>query len=88
VSGNILICELQLKEFCAETSSTSALISGQGLLVSLVGLHVLPDWITDNHYQDFLMHDLPKLLEDVPLAVRALMWYIHDGAPEHFSHAV
>jgi hypothetical protein len=37
---------------------------------------------------DFLLHDLPKLLEDVPLAVRTRMWYIHDGAPAHFSRAV
>jgi hypothetical protein len=31
---------------------------------------------------------MPKLLEDVPLAVRARMWYVHDGAPTHFSRAV
>jgi hypothetical protein len=30
----------------------------------------------------------PLLLEDVPLAVRARMWYMHDGAPAHFSRAV
>jgi hypothetical protein len=30
----------------------------------------------------------PKLLEDVPPAVRARMWYMHDGAPAHFSCAV
>jgi hypothetical protein len=38
-------------------------------------------------YQNFLLHDLPKLLEYVPLAVRKWIWYMHDGAP-HFSHAV
>jgi hypothetical protein len=37
---------------------------------------------------DFLLHDLQKILEDVPLAVRARMWYMHDGAPAHFSRAV
>jgi hypothetical protein len=42
---------------------------------------------TGNHYREFLLHDLPKLLEDVPLAVRARMWYMHDGAPAHFSCA-
>jgi hypothetical protein len=41
-----------------------------------------------NHYQDFLLHGFPKLLEDVPLAVRACIWYMHDGAPAHFSPAV
>jgi hypothetical protein len=54
----------------------------------LVGLHVLPHRLTGNHYRDFLLYDLPKLLEDVPPAVRAQMWYMHDGAPAHFSRAV
>jgi hypothetical protein len=57
---------------------------GQGLL----GPHVLPHRLTGNHYRDFLLHDLPKLLEDVPLAVRARMWYMHDGAPAYSSRAV
>jgi hypothetical protein len=54
----------------------------------LVGPHVLPHRLTGNHYRDFHLHDLPKLLEDVPLAVRARMWYMHDGAPAHFSRAM
>jgi hypothetical protein len=29
------------------------------------------------------LDDLPKLLEDVPLAVKARMWYLHDGVPAH-----
>jgi hypothetical protein len=37
----------------------------------LAGPHVLTLRLTGYHYQDFLLHDLPKLLEDVPLAVRA-----------------
>jgi hypothetical protein len=53
-----------------------------------VGPHVLSHRLTDNHYRDFPLHDLPELLEDVPLAVRARMWYMHDGAPAHFSRAV
>jgi hypothetical protein len=40
------------------------------------------------YYRDFLSHDLTKLLEDVPLAMRARMWYIHVGGPAHFSCAV
>jgi hypothetical protein len=39
-----------------------------------VGKHVLPHRLTGNHYRD----DLTKLLEDVPLAVRARMWYMRD----------
>jgi hypothetical protein len=54
----------------------------------LVGPHVLPHQPSGNHYWDFLLHDLAKLLEDVPLAVRVWMWYIDDGAPAHFSCAV
>jgi hypothetical protein len=34
----------------------------------LVGLHILPHQLTGNQYRDFLLHDLPKLPEDVPLA--------------------
>jgi hypothetical protein len=48
----------------------------------------LPHRLTANHYRDALLHDLPKLLEGVPLAVRARIWYMHAGAPAHFSRAV
>jgi hypothetical protein len=54
----------------------------------LVGPLVLPHRLTGNHYRDFLLYDLPKLLEDVPLAVRARTWHTHDGAPAHFTRAV
>jgi hypothetical protein len=54
----------------------------------LVGSHVLPHRLTGNHYRDFLLHDLPKPPEVVKLAVRARLWYLHDGAPAHFSRAV
>jgi hypothetical protein len=36
-------------------------------------------------YLDFLVNTLPHLLEEVPLRVRLSMWYMHDGAPAHFS---
>jgi hypothetical protein len=55
---------------------------------SLASPYVLPCLLTNNPYRDFLLHDLPKLLEGVPLAVRARMWYMHDGAPEKFSRSV
>jgi hypothetical protein len=45
-------------------------------------------WLTGNHYRYFLSHDLPKLLEDGPMAVKACLWFMHEGAPEHFRHAV
>jgi hypothetical protein len=50
-----------------------------------VGLHVLPHWFTGKHYRDFLLHDLPELLEYVPLAVRPRIWYVQDGAPAHLA---
>jgi hypothetical protein len=54
----------------------------------LVGPHVFPHRLAGNHYRYFLLHDLPKLLEDVPLAVRARVWYMRDGAPAHSRRAV
>jgi hypothetical protein len=51
----------------------------------LEGPHVLPHRLTGNHYRYLLLHYLQNLLEDVPLAVRAGMWYMNDGAPAHFS---
>jgi hypothetical protein len=54
----------------------------------LVGPHDFSIRVTGNHYRDFFLHDLPKLLEGVPLAVRARMWYMGGGAPAHFSRAV
>jgi hypothetical protein len=56
----------------------------------LVGPYVLPHQLTGSHNQDFLFHYLPKLklLEYVPLAVRARLWHMHDVAPAHFTHAV
>jgi hypothetical protein len=51
----------------------------------LVRPHVLPHRLRGNNHRDFLLHELPKLLEDEPLAVRAQMQYVHDGAPTYFS---
>jgi hypothetical protein len=41
-----------------------------------------------NHNQEFLLHNLPKLLNDVLLAVKAQIQYLHDSALAHFGHAV
>jgi hypothetical protein len=54
----------------------------------LLGPHVLPHKFRGNHYRDFLLHNQPKLLEDVPPSVRARMCYMHDGATAHFSRAM
>jgi hypothetical protein len=53
----------------------------------LVDPHVLPQRLTGNSYQHLLENDLPTLL-DLPLAIRAHIWFMHDGAPPHFSFTV
>jgi hypothetical protein len=35
-----------------------------------------------------ILHEPPKLLENVALVVRARKWYIHFGALVHFSRTV
>jgi hypothetical protein len=50
----------------------------------LVGSRVLSLMVTETPCLDFRLHDLPELLEAVPLAVRARVRYMHDGAPVHF----
>jgi hypothetical protein len=54
----------------------------------LVGPHDLSHQLTGNNYWDFLLYDLPKLLKNVLLAVRAPMWYMHDCAPAHLTCAL
>jgi hypothetical protein len=31
------------------------------------------------------MEELPQLLEDVQLAMQQTVWFMHDGAPAHFT---
>jgi hypothetical protein len=54
----------------------------------LVGTHILPHRFTGGHYRDFLLPCLPKLLKNIPLADRARMKYMHDGAPANFSRSM
>jgi len=51
----------------------------------LIGPVFLPARLTGEVYRNFLEQTLPPLLEDVPLATRHAMWFMHDGAPAHFS---
>lgn len=56
----------------------------------LVGEHLLgpvflPPRLNGHSYSNFLPNDLPNLLENVPIATRQNMWFMHDGAPPHFS---
>lgn len=54
----------------------------------LIGPYLMPCRLTGNVYETFLMEVLPRLLDDVPLAVCCRMWYQHDGAPAHFHSNV
>lgn len=55
---------------------------------SLIGPFELPARLNGASYLHFLQEVLPQLLEDIPLAVRGNMWFMHDGCPAHFSRAV
>jgi hypothetical protein len=51
----------------------------------LIGPFFLPPTLNGNYYRYFLEFKLPGLLEDVTLDVRRIMFFMHDGAPAHFS---
>jgi hypothetical protein len=46
---------------------------------------VLPARLTGENYLNFLNVNLPGLLEEIPLEIRRAMWFMHDGAPVHFT---
>lgn len=54
--------------------------------VCLVSLYVLPIRVTGSLY--FISNTHLDLLEDVPLLIQRLMWFMHDGISAHFSHIV
>jgi len=54
----------------------------------LIGPVILDDRMTTQNYLDFLQNDLPKQLDDVPLATRIAMHFQHDGAPSHYTRHV
>jgi len=54
----------------------------------LIGPHRFPGPLNGATYLEFLQDSLPELLENVPVNVRARMWYQHDGAPPHYDRAV
>lgn len=51
----------------------------------LLGPVFLPPRLNGAAYHRFLAYELPPLLEDIPIATRQRMWFMHDGAPAHFS---
>jgi hypothetical protein len=53
----------------------------------IIGLYIFPQRLTGDIYANFLQHELPALLKNVPLQTRQ-MYYHHDGAPPHFTQVV
>lgn len=51
----------------------------------LIGPHFLPPRLNGNRYRQFIEYVLPDLLEDIPIIQRRRIWFMHDGAPPHFS---
>jgi len=56
--------------------------------VMLIGPVILDDRMTTQNYLDFLQNELPKQLDDVPLATRIAMYFQDDGAPSHYTRHV
>lgn len=59
----------------------------------IIGCRVIGPYYFDGNlngdmYRQFLVDDLPTLLEDVSLAVRNSMWFQQDGCPAHFRLTV
>ena len=54
----------------------------------LTGPHIFPQRLTGDIYTNLLQHELPAILENVPIQTRRQMCYQHDGASPHFSQVV
>lgn len=55
---------------------------------NLIGPFFLPLRLNGESYLEFLLQELPVLLEEVPLNIRNRITFMHDGAPPHFSRPV
>ncbi|CAK1590996.1 unnamed protein product [Parnassius mnemosyne] len=55
---------------------------------SILGPIELPPTLNGENFLAFLQHQLPTLLENVPLQTRATMWYQNDGCPAHYARDV
>lgn len=72
------------------TSQTSWSLNVWGVVV---GNHVVGPYFFEGNlygeiYLDFIVNQLPILLEEVPLNIREQMWFLHDGAPAHHNKLV
>lgn len=54
----------------------------------LIGPYFFEGPLNGMMFLDFLLHQLPMLLEEVPLNIRTTMWLQLDGAPPHYHREV
>ncbi|KAL7644692.1 UNVERIFIED_CONTAM: hypothetical protein RMT77_004233 [Armadillidium vulgare] len=55
---------------------------------NLVGPFFLPPRLSGVSYLQFLQNNLPGLLQYISISNRQGMWFMHDGAPSHYSRIV
>ncbi|XP_071578855.1 histone-lysine N-methyltransferase SETMAR-like, partial [Temnothorax nylanderi] len=53
----------------------------------IIGPHFIDDRIDGDRYRRFLNNELVDLLDEVPLELRANMWFQQDGHPAHTARA-
>jgi hypothetical protein len=53
-----------------------------------LGFTCYPQRLSAQIYGVFLEEELPEMLEEIPLALRRIMWLHHDGAAAHFTRQV
>jgi len=51
----------------------------------LIGPYFIDNTLNGEKYRNFLVEQLPLLLEELPLSERMTLWYQHDGCPAHHS---
>jgi hypothetical protein len=51
----------------------------------VMGPYLLPERLTAQWYHDFLETVLLELLQDVPLAMRQRLWFLHETTPVHYG---
>ena len=59
----------------------------------IIGNHLIEPFLIENRlngamYLQFLQQNLNDLLENVPLQLKNQLWFMHDGAPPHFSNLI
>jgi len=56
----------------------------------VLGNELIRPFVFDNNltgiaYELFLRNELPGLLEHIPIMIRSLMYFKHDGAPPNYT---